>query len=111
MAGAPSIVTSFTSCTRYVRYLQAEAGGLCLYSGGADGTLRTWAVRDIKLQRKIELGSAVSLLRHQRDSVLVAACCDDLGVRVVDAVTNKVVRRYTGHTNTVTDLAWSPDGR
>ncbi|KAL1498469.1 hypothetical protein AB1Y20_013794 [Prymnesium parvum] len=94
-----------------VRGIQPEGTAQCIFTGGADATLRTYSARDLKLQRVLEMGSAVAFLRHLRDSVLLAACCDDRSIQVVDTVTYKVVRRYSGHTNTLTDAAWSPDGR
>jgi WD40 repeat protein len=45
------------------------------------------------------------------DGRLVATGSDDHTVRVWDARTGRELRRYTGHTDTVTGVAFSPDGR
>lgn len=37
--------------------------------------------------------------------------CDDLIVRVVDVASRRIVRRFRGHGNRITDLAFSRDGR
>ena len=43
--------------------------------------------------------------------VLVALACDDLSVRVVDVSAQRLVRKFSGHTNAITDLCWSSDSR
>ena len=94
-----------------VRGLATEALAQLLFSAGHDGELRVWRARDLAAEWTLSLEAPVTLLRHQRDTVLLAAACDDLQVRVVDAVTRVLVRRFNGHRNTITDLAWTPDAR
>ena len=83
-----------------------------LFSGGFDGFIRTFKPSDLSVAAPpIEAGAPISFLRHQRDSPLLAAACDDLTVRIFDTVVGRLVRNLTGHTNTLTDAAWSADGR
>ncbi|EOD22329.1 hypothetical protein EMIHUDRAFT_310412 [Emiliania huxleyi CCMP1516] len=94
-----------------VRGLAAAADGRTLFSCGGDGTLRLWAPAALKLQSTADVGCACGMLRHKRDSTLVALAADDLSVRVMDAVALRLVRRLEGHTNTLTDVAWGADAR
>jgi len=94
-----------------VRGLAAAADGRTLFSCGGDGTLRLWAPAALKLQSMADVGCACGMLRHKRDSTLVALAADDLSVRVMDAVALRLVRRLEGHTNTLTDVAWGADAR
>lgn len=47
----------------------------------------------------------------QRDSNLAAIVCDDFVVRVIDVAARRLVRRLAGHSNRISDVAFSPDGR
>lgn len=46
-----------------------------------------------------------------RDTELVAVACDDMVVRLYDVATRKLVRRLAGHSNHLTDMAFTPDFR
>lgn len=43
-------------------------------------------------------------MEFQRNSDLLAVACDDLGIRVVDIETQRVVREFWGHRNRITDM-------
>lgn len=94
-----------------VRGLASASDGRCLFSCGSDGSVRRWAPAALVLLSSSDLGCACGLLRHKRDSMLLALGCDDLSVRVVDTVGCRPVRQFDGHTNTLTDLAWGSDAR
>jgi len=94
-----------------VRGLAADALGKTLLSGGQDGTLRVWKAHALTPERRVEAGAPVNSLKHPHDSALVALSCDDLSLLVFDVHTCKLVRRFDGHRNTVTDFAWSADAR
>ena len=94
-----------------VRGLAPDPLARCVFSGGFDATLRTWQPRDLKPAGCLDAGAPVSMLRHHRDSTLLAAVCDDICIRLFDMVVGRLVRVLTGHTNTITDAAWSSDGR
>jgi len=42
---------------------------------------------------------------------MLAVSTDDLKVRIVDLATKRLVRVFDGHSNRITDMAMSPDGR
>lgn len=43
-------------------------------------------------------------IEFQRESNLLAVACDDLGIRIVDVETQRVVREFWGHRNRITDM-------
>lgn len=59
----------------------------------------------------IDLESPVVAIRYHMDNDLLAVACDDLGIRVVDLETHKVIREFWGHRNRITDFVFSPDSR
>lgn len=43
-------------------------------------------------------------MRYHIDNDLLAVVCDDLGIRVIDIETKKIVREFWGHRNRITDF-------
>ncbi|KAF7731227.1 hypothetical protein EC973_000643 [Apophysomyces ossiformis] len=80
-------------------------------SSSVDKTIKVWDFKTAKLVHTIDMESPVVDIRFLRDSGLLAVVCDDLGIRVVDIETYKVVREFWGHRNRITDVTFSPDGR
>uniref|UniRef100_A0A7S0D1C2 Small-subunit processome Utp21 domain-containing protein n=1 Tax=Amorphochlora amoebiformis TaxID=1561963 RepID=A0A7S0D1C2_9EUKA len=107
--------------------LAVDAINLSLVSSGLDGRVRVWDFHSYKLERTVlitELDEdqvegeitkkttlGVSQLILSRESELAAIIADDLGVRVIDIRSAKIVRIFGGHANKVTDMAFSPDSR
>ena len=44
-------------------------------------------------------------------SSMLAVACDDFVIRIVDTDTRRIVRVFSGHTNRITDQAFSADSR
>jgi U3 small nucleolar RNA-associated protein 21 len=82
-----------------------------LASAGADGAVRRWSFDGRALTGELALGAPVARVASHPPSGLLAAACDDLGVRLVDVEAMRVVRRFRGHADRITDLALSADGR
>ena len=55
--------------------------------------------------------SAITGLRYNSSSGLVAFSCDDLSIRVLDLETRKIVREFWGCIGQVNDFTFSDDGR
>ena len=133
-----------------VRGIATDGLGRSLYTGGSDGSLRTWRETDLRSVASLDALAPIAHVRcarreglsnpphrwyhadlrvyqadlrvlaslstrplrsHQRDSTLLATVCDDVAIRIFDVVVGRLVRVLTGHTNTITDAAWSSDGR
>jgi U3 small nucleolar RNA-associated protein 21 len=55
--------------------------------------------------------AAITGLRYNKASELVAFSCDDLSIRVIDLETRKLVREFWGCVGQVNDFIFSNDGR
>ncbi|KAH3683761.1 hypothetical protein WICPIJ_005280 [Wickerhamomyces pijperi] len=82
-----------------------------MVSAGLDGIVGFYDFSKSKYLGKIQLESAVTELVYHRSSDLLALALDDLSIVIIDAVTQKVVRVLWGHSNRITSLDFSPDGR
>ena len=96
-----------------VRGLATDALGREIYSGGADASLIVWRTSDLTSLQTLDAVAPIALLRRQRDGALAACACDDVSIRVFDVTVGngRLVRHLTGHSNRITDVAWSSDGR
>ncbi|CAO3616505.1 unnamed protein product [Cunninghamella blakesleeana] len=82
-----------------------------LISSSVDRTIKIWNMKKGDLIHTITLESPIVAIRFLRENELLAVVCDDLGIRVIDIQTYKIVREFWGHRNRITDIAFSPDGR
>ncbi|KTW25647.1 hypothetical protein T552_03507 [Pneumocystis carinii B80] len=82
-----------------------------LVSSSLDGTIKFWKISTGKLIYTLDMKLPITLMRYQKSSDLLAIACDDFCIRVIDIETTKVVRELWGHTNRITDLVFSYDGR
>ncbi|CAO3594707.1 unnamed protein product [Absidia cylindrospora] len=82
-----------------------------LISSSVDRTVKIWDFKAATVLQTITLESPIVAIRYLRDNDLLAVVCDDLGIRVIDVETYKIVREFWGHQNRITDIAFSPDGR
>ena len=82
-----------------------------MVSCGLDGIVGFYNFSESKYLGKLDLGSPITTMVYHRTSDLFAMALDDLSIVVVDSVTQKVVRVFWGHSNRITSLDFSPDGR
>ncbi|ODV84308.1 hypothetical protein CANARDRAFT_29191 [[Candida] arabinofermentans NRRL YB-2248] len=82
-----------------------------MVSCGLDGIVGFYDFSKSQFLGKLKLDAPITQLVYHRSSDLVALALDDLSIVIVDSVTQKVVRQLFGHTNRITSLDFSPDGR
>ncbi|KAJ1795658.1 rRNA-processing protein utp21 [Coemansia sp. RSA 2399] len=102
---------TFMGHSKAVTGIQTDACNRTVYSTALDGTLRAWDFASGKETHCVALASVASRLVLNRDAGLLACACDDACVRIVDGESLRVVRRFVGHRNRITDVAFSADGR
>ncbi|CAL4061911.1 unnamed protein product, partial [Meganyctiphanes norvegica] len=80
-------------------------------SGGQEGELRFWRLKDNKGVKKISLDSGIAKMILHRESGLLTVALDDWSAQVIDIDTKIIVRKLYGHGNQITDIAFSPDSK
>ncbi|GEQ69511.1 hypothetical protein JCM33374_g3183 [Metschnikowia sp. JCM 33374] len=103
---------------KYMLHKQKAVTGLAIdgmnrkmVSCGLDGIVGFYNFADSKYLGKLDLEEPITEMIYHKGSDLVACALDDLSIVVIDVVTQKVVRILYGHTNRITGLDFSPDGR
>ncbi|PRQ36971.1 putative transcription factor WD40-like family [Rosa chinensis] len=73
-----------------------------MYRSGFQGT---WSAS------RWEVGSSVVRIVFHRLNGLLAVAADDLIIRLFDVVASRMVSKFEGHTDRVTDMCFSEDGK
>ncbi|XP_071800159.1 WD repeat-containing protein 36-like [Asterias amurensis] len=80
-------------------------------TGASDSKLKFWNFKSKKLLGHLTLNAAVNQMLLHRESSMLAVGMDDFVVVIVDIDLRRVVRRFKGHQNRVTDMTFSQDAR
>ncbi|KAL3477824.1 Utp21 specific WD40 associated putative domain-containing protein [Aspergillus californicus] len=82
-------------------------------SCGLDGRVKFWDFQSGLLIHELDWYpmTAITALRYNSTSELVAFSCDDLSIRVVDMETKRIVREFWGCAGQINDFIFSSDGR
>nr|XP_043610060.1 U3 small nucleolar RNA-associated protein 21 homolog [Erigeron canadensis] len=82
-----------------------------LISAGYNGDIKVWSFKGRELKSKWEIGYTVVKIIYHRSNGLLATVTDDLVIRMFDVVALKLVRKFEGHTDRITDICFSEDGK
>ncbi|KAI8786613.1 WD repeat-containing protein 36 isoform X1 [Biomphalaria glabrata] len=96
-------------CT--VRGVSVDALNQKVITAGADGTLSFWKFKTKELLGTLKLNAFLSQIVLHRDSSMLAVALDDFTISLVDIDTRRVVRQFSGHTSSITDMTFRADGR
>lgn len=80
-----------------------------LVSAGLDKKIRVWDFAKKVLKGEMHVDSAISRVAHHSGTGLLVAACDDLVLRMYDVEALRLVRRFMGHTDRITDMQLSKD--
>lgn len=110
--------TTPSTCTPLFTAHDGAIYGICpdacnrwTVSAGFDGTLRIWDFKKQSLVAEIPVGVSISKLVQHATTGLLAAACDDLVIRMYDIDARRLVRRFKGHRDRISDLQMSEDGK
>lgn len=82
-----------------------------IVSSSLDKTVRFYNFKTCELIKTVQLPSAITALKfHPRTGLLVVSL-DDFTTPVIDSQTFKVIRVFKGHSNRITAMDFSADGR
>jgi WD40 domain-containing protein len=82
-----------------------------LFSASWDATARMWDFKTGNEVKRFTHAKDVNGLALSRDSGSLLTCSDDGIVYLWNVGTGELIRKYTGHSNYVYAVAFSPDGR
>jgi U3 small nucleolar RNA-associated protein 21 len=91
--------------------LACDATNGSLISAGYHGDIKVWDFRSCKLKSGLDVGKSVTKISYHRANGLLSTVADDMVLLLFDTVSMKMVRRFEGHTDRVTDLCFSEDGK
>ncbi|CAI0428720.1 unnamed protein product [Linum tenue] len=82
-----------------------------MISAGYHGDIKVWDFKGRELKSRLEVGCCLVKAIYHRYNGLLATVADDLVIRVFDVVALRMVRKFQGHTDRITDLCFSEDGK
>ncbi|EMG50921.1 UTP21 U3 small nucleolar RNA-associated protein 21 [Candida maltosa Xu316] len=82
-----------------------------MVSCGLDGVVGFYDFGKSRYLGKLQLDAPITSMIYHRSSDLIACALDDLSIVVIDVTTQKIVRVLYGHTNRISGMDFSPDGR
>ena len=105
LRGATKAHISEVSC------MVSDNVNLNFISGSLDGTVNIWDFNQFVLLKTIDLKSPITNMCIHQEAGIIAVVTDNLKISVIDIDTHKLVREFKGHTNRITGISFSPDGR
>ncbi|XP_069127390.1 WD repeat-containing protein 36-like [Argopecten irradians] len=94
-----------------VRGVAIDGLNQMLITAGGTGDIKFWKFKDRKLLNCLQLKSQISQICLHKESSMMAVSQDDFRILIVDIDTKRVVRTFSGHSNSVTDMTFSSDSR
>ncbi|XP_057980808.1 uncharacterized protein LOC131166355 [Malania oleifera] len=82
-----------------------------MISVGYHGDIKAWDFKGRELKSRWEIGCCVVKIVYHRPNGLLATVTDDLVIRLFDIVALRMVRKFEGHSDRITDLCFSEDGK
>ncbi|CAK9147531.1 unnamed protein product [Ilex paraguariensis] len=82
-----------------------------MISAGFHGDVKVWDFKGRELKSRWEIGCSVVKIIYHRSNGLLATVSDDLIIRLFDVVALRMVRKFEGHTDRITDMCFSEDGK
>ncbi|XP_076926434.1 uncharacterized protein LOC143589601 [Bidens hawaiensis] len=88
-----------------------DSTNLLMISAGYNGDIKIWSFKRREMRSKLEVGCSVVKIIYNHSNGLLATVTDDLIIRIFDIVALKLVRKFEGHTDRITDICFSEDGK
>ncbi|XP_077238613.1 transducin family protein / WD-40 repeat family protein [Tasmannia lanceolata] len=91
--------------------IACDATNCLMISAGYHGDIKVWDFKGRELKSRWKVGSFVIKIVYHRTNGLLAIATDDMVLRLFDVVAQRMVRKFEGHTDRITDLCFSEDGK
>ncbi|GKV20475.1 hypothetical protein SLEP1_g30599 [Rubroshorea leprosula] len=82
-----------------------------MISAGYHGDIKVWDFKGRELKSRWEVGCPLVKIVYHRLNGLLATVADDLIIRLFDVGALRMVRKFEGHADRITDLCFSEDGK
>ncbi|ERN12564.1 hypothetical protein AMTR_s00025p00209980 [Amborella trichopoda] len=91
--------------------LACDATNCHLISAGYHGDIKVWDFKGLEVKHRWEVGCPVVKFVYHRSNGLLATVADDKVLRLYDVLAVRMVRKFEGHSDRITDLCFSEDGK
>lgn len=91
--------------------IACDSTNTLMISAGYHGDIKVWDFKRRVLKSRWEVGCPLVKIVYHRSNGLLGTVADDLVIRLYDVVALKMVRKFEGHTDRITDLCFSEDGK
>ncbi|KAL5705530.1 hypothetical protein ACHQM5_023824 [Ranunculus cassubicifolius] len=88
-----------------------DATNTLMMSAGYHGDIKVWDFKGRELKSRWEVGCSVVKMIYHRANGLLATIADDMIIRVFDVIALRMVRKFEGHSDRITDICFSEDGK
>ena len=96
-----------------------DALNLVTITCSEDGEVDFWPFREKKslnacignYSHQLKLHESIDKIAFHRESGMLAVALDDFSVLIIDSDLKRIVRKFSGHSNRISDMAFSTDSR
>ncbi|KAJ8772171.1 hypothetical protein K2173_027348 [Erythroxylum novogranatense] len=88
-----------------------DATNTLMISSGYHGDVKVWDFKGSEIKSRWEVNCSLVKIVYHRPNGLLATVVNDLVIRVFDVVALRMVCKFKGHTDHITDLCFSEDAR
>ncbi|XP_068326063.1 U3 small nucleolar RNA-associated protein 21 homolog [Pyrus communis] len=91
--------------------IACDSTNTVMISAGYHGDIKVWNFKGRDVKSRWEVGCSVVKIVYNRLNGLLAVVADDLIIRLYDVVASRMVRKFEGHMDRITDMCFSEDGK
>ncbi|CAI9780603.1 unnamed protein product [Fraxinus pennsylvanica] len=91
--------------------IACDSTNTIMISAGYHGDVKVWDFKARQMKSRWEIGCSLVKIIYHHSNGLLATVADDLVIRLFDAVALRMVRKFEGHTDRITDMCFSEDGK
>nr|GMD62614.1 U3 small nucleolar RNA-associated protein 21 homolog [Ipomoea batatas] len=91
--------------------IACDSTNTIMISAGYHGDVKVWDFKGRALKSRWDIGCSLVKIVHHRSNGLLATVADDLVIRLFDVIALRMVRKFEGHTDRITDMCFSEDGK
>ncbi|XP_078162623.1 transducin family protein / WD-40 repeat family protein [Carex rostrata] len=102
---------SLTAHDGEVAGIACDATNTLLISAGYHGDVKVWDFKTREVKSIWNVGRSIIKIVFHRANGLLATVADDMIIRLYDVAGQRMVRKFEGHTDRITDACFSEDGK